>query len=328
MIVSISGFNCTGSSAVIDLLKDSKELIVFDREIMFVYSPDGIMDLEYAIMNSGTYLCGDVAVHRFQNLCKHIQMPKNKRAKFIKIVNKYLDSLAIATWRGYSSYDLYREKGIAFFTGYIKKIISCSLFHFFKIHSKINYRRMVLSYSDDYFLEKTNVFLLEFEQLFSANGNNVVFNQFFSAYNPINSMKYSKNSKTIIVNRDPRDVYITEQKHKDTICFPTNTVENFVAYYKKCFVQNKTIDNPNILYINFEDLIYCYKETVQKIEEFLNINIDYNKCSAFNPNISINNTQLFLRFHEFDDEIKYIENELHDYLYDFPFKRIGDKEFF
>ena len=43
-----------------------------------------------------------------------------------------------------------------------------------------------------------------------------------------------------------------------------------------------------------------------------------NKKSRFNPELSIKNTQLFNNV-IYKDEIKIIENELKEYLYDFPY---------
>ena len=46
--------------------------------------------------------------------------------------------------------------------------------------------------------------------------------------------------------------------------------------------------------------------------------IHINKKTKFNPDISINNTQLF-RNYENQEEMEIIERELKEYLYDFPF---------
>ena len=285
MIISVSGFNCTGSSAVIDLLKEYDDLVVVEPEIMFVHAPDGITDLDNAINSSGNYLSGDVAISRFKRLSKHIYLPKKIKKAFLKCVDSYIDSITLATWKGYSSYDTCRESGIRYLISRIKIFFNNVLFHCFKLHPKICYRNMRLSFKDDGFIKKTRTFLTEFEHLFSQTAKNVVFNQFFSSYCPIESMKYSEDAKLIVVTRDPRDVYITERLHKDTICFPTETVNKYIHYYKSCCNMNSLIPLNNILYIRFEDLIYKYDETVTRIESFLGIKKQKMVNAFFDPNV-------------------------------------------
>ena len=82
----------------------------------------------------------------------------------------------------------------------------------------------------------------------------------------------------------------------------------------------KPCHSNNILRIHFEDLVYNYETTSQNILNFLGAAVDrhVNKFSGFNPNVSINNTQLFKRFNNVEKEVKIIEKELPNYLFEFP----------
>ena len=66
----------------------------------------------------------------------------------------------------------------------------------------------------------------------------------------------------------------------------------------------------------FEDLVYRYEETTEKINHFLGIEGFANR-SSFNPARSINNTQLFKKYTVYRDQIKIIETELKEFLYDY-----------
>ena len=80
-----------------------------------------------------------------------------------------------------------------------------------------------------------------------------------------------------------------------------------------------------VLRIKFEDLIYNYDKELKKIEKFLNFKKEehINPKSRFNPEISIKNTQLFNK-KEYIKEVKIIEKELSNYLYDFPYEIKND----
>ena len=80
-------------------------------------------------------------------------------------------------------------------------------------------------------------------------------------------------------------------------------------------------NSKKVLRVHFEDLIYKYEETVKTIENFVGFDSDkhINKKRRFNPDLSIKNTQLFNGKTDYENEIKIIEKELKEYLYEFPY---------
>ena len=75
--------------------------------------------------------------------------------------------------------------------------------------------------------------------------------------------------------------------------------------------------DPLILCINFEDMIYKYKETTCKIINFLDLNNNNKPKSKFDPENYMSNTQLFRTHPKYKQDILYIEKELSEYLYPF-----------
>lgn len=61
--------------------------------------------------------------------------------------------------------------------------------------------------------------------------------------------------------------------------------------------------------VKFEDLVYNYDVTEEKVRKFLGYSKESHvrKFERFNPNISICNTQVFRSSKEFEKETKYIE---------------------
>ena len=82
--------------------------------------------------------------------------------------------------------------------------------------------------------------------------------------------------------------------------------------------------NPNALHIHFEDLIYNYDKTVHTIESFLGLSqvAHLRKQELFVPDKSIENTQAFWAREEWLPEAQHIEENLTEYLYQFPYKRV------
>lgn len=83
-----------------------------------------------------------------------------------------------------------------------------------------------------------------------------------------------------------------------------------------------------ILRVQFEDLIYNYDDELKEIYDFLGVGKDLhiNKFKFFDPNQSINNTQLFLLKDRFEDDISVIQESLPEYIYQFPHKPSHEKK--
>lgn len=318
MLVSVSGYNYSGSSAVIDLLAEYSETNCVKPEIAFAYLPDGLLDLEYNMNHTATYFNGDVAIQRFWNQCKKCEIPRNKKKEFLDISRKYIDELVEESWHGGSYFDSTRMSGLKYYVWFIKKSISSVIYHFTKKVTNWNQREMYLAYCCENFEEITKKYLNSVAGLFSVDEKIGVFNQFFSAYRPELSMKFAEDAKTIVVDRDPRDIYILGKVRHETACFPSQDVQKFIVWYKRCWDNCVKEQSDRVLHIQFEDLVFKYDETVKQIETFLGVKNHISPQSSFKPNVSINNTQLVLRFPELAEEVKLIERELKEYLYEFP----------
>ena len=84
-------------------------------------------------------------------------------------------------------------------------------------------------------------------------------------------------------------------------------------------MNQKKENTDKILFIQFEDLIYNYDAIVTQIENFVGCH-NHKYCKKyFDPDISINNTQLFNnpQYQKNLKEIQYIEKNLSNYLFNF-----------
>ena len=328
MIVSVSGYNYSGSSAVVDLLKEYENIQCIEDEIGFPYLPDGITDLEHHINNSSIYFNGDVAIRRYIHMCKKSDIPRKYKKQFFKLTNEYIKRLTDTTWRGNSYFDGSRLEGLKYVSWKAKRMVTAVIYHYTKKAILFDQRTMYLAYDNSSFEEHTKWYFREIEKLFSDGKKFVIFNQFFSAFQPERSMKHADNGKTIVVDRDPRDIYILGKIRHENSCYPVDDVKKYVTWYKKCHKEGMPVDTENVLYVQFEDLIFKYDETVNRIENFLGLGEHVDKKKRFKPEISKNNTQLIGRFPQLKEDIRYIVENLPQNLYSFPENYTIEGDFF
>ena len=72
-----------------------------------------------------------------------------------------------------------------------------------------------------------------------------------------------------------------------------------------------------MLALQFEDLVYNYDSATEKLRKFLGLPENPNPKSIFDPALSKANTQVWNRFPQYEKDIKYIEENLPEYLFDF-----------
>lgn len=344
MVIGLCGFGYSGSGAVYDLLREySGMTITKDCEMSFLYRPDGITDLQYHLFHPARFFSSDYAIKRFNNKIhkffrNHPEVWGLKDYNEIyNLTDSYLDSLTDVKWRGWWSQDASYMDGASFL---IYRLLNKLTEPFpalnIKMQRKFYYRDMYLSVCPNDFLEKTQKYLVDLYAIlgYDIEKDTVILNQAFSSDNPTASSIYYKNAKAIVVDKDPRDLYLLlkRESFKDCAWTPTDKVMNFIRYYQLMRREYKDIDKEKDLLIKMEDLIYEYETSITKIENYLGIEKSrhIHPLKFFDPKKSINNTQLFRKYPDMKKDIDLIEKELEVYLYDFdkyPIKTSFGKAF-
>ena len=141
---------------------------------------------------------------------------------------------------------------------------------------------------------------------------------------------FDDNFKVIILDRDPRDLYLLNKyyfcKIHHTKPYLPDTPDAFIEQWRRTIVPH--FNNSNALAIHFEDLIYHYDETVLKIEKFLALDSKehINIRTKFIPENSIENTQVFRVKKQWEEEVEPITKELRNFIYNFPYERTPNKD--
>ena len=108
-------------------------------------------------------------------------------------------------------------------------------------------------------------------------------------------MKYfSEPVRCIIVRRDPRDLYVlAKEVYHGMLPLPTNSVEDFIWFYRHTMEKTKAADTSELLNVWFEDTVYNYETTKQRIEKFVGIHNHARPMQKFKPKVSMANTRIY-----------------------------------
>ena len=334
-LVIPTGYMGSGSSAITDLLKEVKGYYNKNGnfEYIFMHCPNGVFDLEYKLLWGNNALRSDEAIYMFRKTMNTLYLNKhywftdysNKiSSRFMEYVDKYIDDLTDSELP--DSYWYFHEMPSTkiFIHKIIRKLLSIITFNKILLCNKKNFIGMRISYPDEeFFYTRTKCFLKEVFVDLGILDHNIVLDQFLL---PHNLYKYShyfdSNCKVIVVDRDPRDVFLLNKYYWHSlgvsVPYPIE-VKAFCEHYLKMRNKEIMIENENILRLHFEDLVYDYEKTKKYIFRFLAIqDFDHlNVLKYFNPSKSINNTQVFRRDTRFKKEAYYIEKKLEEYIYQF-----------
>ena len=330
--VGVCGYGSTGSSAVVDLLHEFDETQVLDIELVFVRKKHGLVDLEYLLKNHGSFK----AITRFIYLFTKYKFfglagrEKINKAALDRALNGFIDEI-VSNIQGQSYIDYIKSNRVKILR-YIERILNkhfpISIFRNVELN---NYRNFTIM--PDKFEEAARTFIDEVLTGFGMDLNNkeksiVTLNQSFNTRDPVKCFKFFKNPMAIIVDRDPRDQYLFSKYYlnpRGVRLIPSDNVDTYIKWFcKKRQFPSGIREREDIIFINFESLVYDTENATKKVADFLKINKHIRKGECFKPSHSRNNTQLFKKYTECESDIRRIESELSDFI--FPFEDYPDIE--
>lgn len=353
MILDITSYGWSGSGAYHDLLRefDGVELpCEGDWEFSLLWDVDGIYDLDNKLCEKCCRLYdSDMAIHRFLHRAKVLsEDPHMSYTKvfpdgvFFALCKDYIDKLVKIKFPARSFNDwIYPSRGDSFIQTYNKIVnklfgnrIAVKILGNKVVENLQNYNphEMLIAYKPNDFLIITNEFVSDLLKRVRKDSSKVlVTDQMLPPDNQELFLKYLKEPiKTIIVRRDPRDTFIAM---RESGSFPNpipRNIDDFIWFYKNIVVKSLLPDTDNRLTLCFEDLIYEYDKTINKLQSFIYLGEHAKPKFFFKPDVSINNTQLLGLFPKYKKEIERIEKEIPEALFPFqkyPFERTSSKIF-
>ena len=335
--VSSIGQGFTGSTAITDLIKEYSSVetsIVSGYELRFFYDIHGIFCLYSYLVKYRYPGAMTEATKAFMNWAERVardgstmNYEKFFNGQFMRITREYIDRL------GNNDYDLiddysdmnvaqrYIYKGLAKLRqithktfkkeGYAQNSLKPLTIFSKKIHS---YHYVL---NEETFVTETKQY---FEQLIAAYAGDKIAN--FHALIPMNMIddciKYFDDLGIIITERDPRDVYLNKKYRWKTVNDDSLDVHSFCDNYRWLRTIVNEITTDKILRVQFEDLVFDYDNTLLKIERFVGLDPkDHAKYKKFFiPEKAAENCRLMDFYKEERENIRIIENELPEWIYE------------
>jgi len=340
-IIDISGFGHSGKSSVSQFLADHKDFFSFPVSVEFELFrvSGGILDLYYSIYHNWNLIRTKNSILNFQKLIYRIGTIQNKKKlntfwtssghgyneffdnQFIDISEKYITDLIIHEQETFFPYDrLYLSN----FRLLLEKFK-------YKLYEKIITRKVFYTKRNN-FIDLTSKYIHSlFDHIDDKVSNNIVLNNAFDPFYPNSCLEIIDNSFSIIVDRDPRDIYssLIDSKigyipdfEEDNIfkelkkkILSIEKIDDFILRYKTIKENVVYQKNPRLLRIRFEDFILNHNELKDQIYKFLgDENLIKKDIIKFNPEDSSENIGIWRKYKDLP-EIKKIEKELSEYCY-------------
>ena len=328
MIIGACGFGSTGSSVITDYLREFDDIIVKDDlEFTWVSATDGIIDLERAVMNPHNRTSDSItAINRFLRLAQRMQHSYERHGlsaeRFMQSCNKLIEEITDVSWYWYDNQVDYRLRSKYFLHAIMKnKIIP-------KIELKKGHhascwplKKVRVSVRPDNFYTAARGHVNEIMNGMGLDQKKIIaLDQPFAGNNPQACFPFYEDPYAVVVDRDPRDNYVFARTRMlgKFHYMPIDNVKDFISYYRAIRKDQPYLkDDPRILRIHFEDMVYEYDKTSKLVRDFLGLPENPRPKSVFAPELSAANTQVFKRFPQFAEDIKVIERELPEYLFDY-----------
>lgn len=349
--VSVFGFYGSGSSAVIDFLREFDNVgVALDKNHKGVLRPYEHFPF---VSSGGLFECGALltSVNSIYNSDKIINnfIKCNQRLndndfgsfgsykwlvgdKFMKATEEFLEDIG-AKKAGNNSTSEHKVR-VRF------SLVMCAL----QLAARIVYKRPVYKWGKKNVMDKEPTYYAMptketvysaarkfvnkyFEMCAQPNMDAMIYDQLICPqHTNIMEHYFDDNFKAIAVERDPRDIYSLSKyfwsKPPYSITgapLPTDIGE-FCNYWQENMAYERNVKN--LLIVKFEDLVYNYKETTDKILDFVGLDRAHHvrQYQYFNPEYSIKNTQSFLINDVAAKEADEVAKLLGEYVYEFPYK--------
>ena len=341
--VAITGYYGSGSSAVLALLSEFENMCIskgkgIEYEHVLFYADGGLFDFAEAILHENNPMKSDAAVNAFRDCMNKLynndfgwfgSYKVLYGDSFLKITNQYINNLSYMV-EGGSNVNHYTHVS----TSFMKAVIQLAARiiwkrPIYKLGRQYHYDKKPLYVclpDQNKFLQETKHFTSNYLELTSGDNAITLYDHLLlPQHHSLLDIYFDNRLKLIIVLRDPRDLYICDkyiwsQKSMYGKRFFPDTPEAFVNYWKKVVVH--PYENKHILFLHFEDIVYQKKKVITDLSAFLGIDASAwtQEHKNFDERVSIYNTQVFKSNPEWLKEVAYIEENLTQYLYDFPFE--------
>lgn len=327
--ITCTGYGGTGSSIISDLMMEFQNVksCGSDFEMTLAFDHHGISDLQHYIVDDFERNKVSEGIFEFQRHVKRLSRSyKNKLdIAFEQQMDDYINNIIDVKWMGTSIQQRFRYPRWQRLLLYrIPDLIQSILFkysdgyeHTTKFKRKLP---IVMSYGKDKFFEST---VLMFKTLLDSFDKDfryeyLCFDQLVPAYSFSRYSNYFPNIKIIVVDRDPRDLYLLNELYWHEGWIPSENIETYIKWFKLIREQRVHEKIPfNVLFVNFEKSIFHYSDFLEDVLSFVGLDKEQHirPLQFFSPERSRKNVRLWLNSNSKNSEIMRIEKELERYCW-------------
>lgn len=325
-VLDLSGYGFSGKHACSDLIREFDGYQVEDAAFEFnlLRVPGGLLDLEAAITEGWSFIRSDGAVRRFQRVVSRMaarnrwsrpgswfqaigwSWDDHYHGRFSELARRFVDRIVERSWEMEWPFAWVDEGPVEVFLRKLAVRLRVRSAGEFRVH---------LARPEDFHAAAQD-FLMDLLRVRMETGSRVaVLHNAFEPYHPERCFPFFPAAKSIVVWRDPRDVFT---EHARTWFAPMRIpcaefIPRFRAYQE---LSGAAGEVPGVLRIRFEDLTMRYDETVERILTHLGepTGVHVRRREKFDPEVSRRNVGIW-REHERPEDIRWIEAELGDYCW-------------
>lgn len=334
--IAVSGFFSSGSSAVVDLIKEYSNTFECTAEIRIIKDPYGLTQLEHSIVDNWELLNSAASINDYLWLCKICS--RNNANPFSPVGLSYSKKISKDfmdfTYDFIDSISQYKYKSDFFYQKFKKNYFSYVLDRWrmgVEFYSKGTLRIANRKMKDSYFAHPTKEQFEDaakdyLERVFGSSvgdsaNRHIILDQAVSTNDSDAIHRYFRKCKMIIVDRDPRDMYIEDseiwRENLDSDVTSKDAGTKYVLRHQ-ALRENIPVDDPDVLSIRFESLVLDYENTKRIIEEFLGFQSSdhLNPYSFLKPQSSSKNVGIWKKYYnKYRDALDEIYAKLPSYCF-------------
>ena len=337
-VVATTGYGMTGSTAITDLLSEYDGVFTSDYsayEIRFLFDQNGILDLYDKLVKGNSPEAKETAIKSFKSLCERLANSGTKmnyekyfNGHFMQCVNAYISDLG-----GDDYYTVHDFSKMTRVQRILYKILNKIYYIFANLTTKQGYseskiqpitiftkieKHYLFEVSEDAFFAKTRKFINELFG-FVSEKNILNVHRLVPMERIDDCTQFFDDISVISSERDPRDIFLNARYKRRDLDYPCQDVHLYCKYYRWIRTFKPHDSKSRVLHLQFEDLVYKYDDTVKQIEDFLGLesHLHVKAKTKFIPELARNNCNLMNEYPNEQENIKIIEQELPEFLYDF-----------
>ena len=309
-IISIQGFNYSGSGAVLDMLREYPVISVLGyldtevhkgdkatkgmklSEIDIIRLSGGLFEIE-KYLDSDNHFFNDALLNRTVKCFESSSL------------YRYSEEIRDLLYRFFANITSLRIENLdqPYYNGYLVGLNEIPDIYFLKKMSK-----------DEYYELCKNLLTSIFNAFYQNGKEYLAADQLLSdhEYNYTRNKSYIPNLKTILVPRDPRDTYAWAVK-KNLPQMEHNTVERFITWFKNMYVNvNPTEEKVGCQIVRYENLVLDYDNQEKKINTYLELeSADHQlRQQIFNPAFSKRFVGIYKNMKGYERDFDIIREEL------------------